>query len=206
MSGSDLQSWIGRTECMTDVLRAQPARFMQATLDEKPSLKEGDDLPPLWHWLYFLDAKRSSALGRDAHPKRGGFLPPVALPRRMWAGGRFEFHAPLQIGAAAEKRSEIKSVSEKSGRSGPLCFVTVAHDVWQGGALCVAEEQDLVFREDPSPNAPAPTPAPGLTWKPAPRSIARPVLAIAVVDAAQRLVGVVTVDDVMVRLVGEVGQ
>ena len=108
----------------------------------------------------FLMPNRCRNSDANAHPNRGGFLPPVALPRRMWAGGRFEFHKALKLGQKAEQRSEIKRVSEKSGRSGPLCFVTVAHKVWQGGALCVAEEQDLVFREDHDPKAPAPDFAP----------------------------------------------
>jgi len=90
----DLQDWIGRSQEAGDVLRAQPAQFMQATLDREPSLKDGDLLPPLWHWLDFLEAKRASELGRDAHPKKGGFLPPVSLPRRMWAGGLDLSHAP----------------------------------------------------------------------------------------------------------------
>ncbi|MEM7472079.1 MAG: MaoC family dehydratase N-terminal domain-containing protein [Pseudomonadota bacterium] len=158
MAAPDLQTWMGRTDWFEDVLRAAPAQFMQATLDAQPTLRIGDTLPPLWHWLYFLDAKPLSELGRDAHPRRGGFLPPVALPRRMWAGGRFEFHTPLSLGKAVEKRSVIKAISEKNGRSGPLCFVTVGHEVWQDGTCALSEEQDLVFRDDPDPNAPQPAP------------------------------------------------
>ena len=142
----DLQDWIGRSQEAGDVLRAQPAQFMQATLDREPSLKDGDLLPPLWHWLYFLEAKRASELGRDAHPKKGGFLPPVSLPRRMWAGGRLTFHHPLILGQAAVKRSTIKSITEKSGRSGSLCFVTVAHEIIQNDQCALTEEQDIVYR------------------------------------------------------------
>ena len=156
----DLQDWIGRSQEAGDVLRAQPAQFMQATLDREPSLKDGDLLPPLWHWLYFLEAKRASELGRDAHPKKGGFLPPVSLPRRMWAGGRLTFHHPLILGQAAVKRSTIKSITEKSGRSGSLCFVTVAHEIIQNDQCALTEEQDIVYREDPAPDAPTPQPAP----------------------------------------------
>ena len=94
----DLQDWIGRNQVAQDLLRAQPAQFMQATLDQTPSLTDGDPLPSLWHWLYFLEAARASELGRDAHPKKGGFLPPVSLPRRMWAGGRLTFHTPPDLG------------------------------------------------------------------------------------------------------------
>ncbi len=131
---------------------------MQATLDIEPSLQDGDTLPPLWHWLYFLEAKRASELGRDAHPKRGGFLPPVALPRRMWAGGRLSFETPLIIGQEAIKKSTIKSVQEKDGRTGKLCFVTVQHEIFQNDVRAMTEEHDIVYREDPDPAAPTPTP------------------------------------------------
>jgi len=156
----NLQDWVGRRIETSDVLRPQPACFMQATLDRESDLAEGDALPPLWHWLYFLEAKRASELGRDAHPKRGGFLPPVALPRRMWAGGRFAFHAPLVLGGKAVKTSTIKSVTEKSGRTGTLCFVTVEHAIRQNGELALTEEHDIVYREDPAPTASTPKPAP----------------------------------------------
>ncbi len=154
-----LDSWIGRTETHTGVLRPEPARFMQATLGRTPSLQVGDPLPPLWHWLYFLEAQPMDGLGRDGHPKKGGFLPPVSLPRRMWAGGRFAFHAPLPLGARVKKRSTIKSVVEKTGRSGPLCFVTVLHELMlEDGNLALTEEYDIVYREDPHPDAPQPIP------------------------------------------------
>jgi 3-methylfumaryl-CoA hydratase len=158
----NLQNWVGREVQSRDLLRSEPSRFMQATLDREPSLEDGDALPPLWHWLYFLEAKRASELGRDAHPKKGGFLPPISLPRRMWAGGRFTFHAPLIIGKDVLKRSTIKNIVEKKGRSGNLCFVTVEHAIFQDEQLVLNEEQDIVYREDPKPGTPKPelTPAP----------------------------------------------
>ncbi len=156
----NLQDWIGRTTTAQDILRPDPARFMQATLDQDPSLALGDPLPPLWHWLYFLDARPARELGRDAHPKKGGFLPPVQLPRRMWAGGRFTFNAPLVLGQAVEKQSTITSVAQKGGRTGPLCFVTVQHQIFQNGSLAVTEDHDIVYREDPAPDAPKPNYAP----------------------------------------------
>lgn len=154
----DPKDWVGRQIEQHDSLRTQPAAFMQAMLDRETSVAEGQPVPPLWHWLYFLEAKRASELGRDAHPRKGGFLPPIELPRRMWAGGRFEFHAPLIFGKQAQKKSTIKSIKEKSGRSGKLCFVTVLHEVFQEGALCLTEEHDIVYREDPAPDAPPPEP------------------------------------------------
>lgn len=159
MTGA-VESWIGRSEDHTDTLRSEPARFMQATLGRAPSLMEGDDLPPLWHWLYFLEAKPLGELGRDGHPQKGGFLPPVALPRRMWAGGRFTFHRPLPLGGVASKTSTIRNIVEKSGRTGDLCFVTVLHELFlEDGELALSEEHDIVYREDPNPDAPPPTPA-----------------------------------------------
>ncbi|MBO9446654.1 MaoC family dehydratase N-terminal domain-containing protein [Ruegeria sp. R14_0] len=156
-----VNSWIGRSEAHSDTLRTEPARFMQATIGREPTLQSGDILPPLWHWLYFLEAKPLGELGRDGHPKKGGFLPPVALPRRMWAGGRFAFKAPIPLGSRAKKRSTIKHIAEKSGRTGALCFVTVLHELFlEDGTLALTEEHDIVYREDPHPDAPKPVPAP----------------------------------------------
>lgn len=162
-----LGRWIGRQEEMTDVIEARTARLMQATLDRAPTLQPGDALPPLWHWLYFPVVLPQNGLGRDGHPKLGGFLPPVALPRRMWAGGRFGFERALRLGETATKRSVIKDVRLKEGRSGPLCFVTVKHELFAGDTMCFWEEHDIVYREDPAPGAPKPVPpeAPeGANW------------------------------------------
>lgn len=154
----NVREWIGRGETRYDELRVQPARFMQATLGREATLEEGSLLPPLWHWLYFLEARPQGELGRDGHPRKGGFLPPVALPRRMWAGGRLEFHCPLPLGAKVRKKSSIKDIVEKEGRTGALCFVTVLHELFLGDAPAISEEHDIVYREDPSPGAPKPTP------------------------------------------------
>lgn len=155
-----LTDWIGRTETATETLRPFPADALAATLDRDESYPEGAALPDLWHWLYFLPLHKLSESGRDGHAARGGFLPPVPLPRRMWAGSRFRFHAPLRVGAQATKRSTILKVEEKQGRSGPLCFVTVGHELFEGDTLCIAEEHDIVYRDDPAPGAPAPAPQP----------------------------------------------
>ncbi len=155
-----LQRWVGRTESREDIMLPGPARAMQALLDSPASLVVGDPLPPLWHWLYFHTLTRQSELGPDGHAALGGFLPPVALPRRMWAGGRLTFHAPLLIGGPANKSSEIKSVEVKSGRSGALCFVTVQHDLTQGDQLCLTEEHDIVYRDMVKPGEASEPPAP----------------------------------------------
>src|SRR5690348_8002648 len=109
----ELSSWIGRTETALDVVTATPIAALAATLDQDPVRPaHGADLPPLWHWLYFLPLHRQSEIGPDGHAKRGGFLPPVPLPRRMWAGSQFRFHAPLRVGDAIERVSTIEDVTE----------------------------------------------------------------------------------------------
>lgn len=152
--------WIGRSESFDETLRTFPADALAATLDRDETYPNGADLPPLWQWLYFLPLHKLSESGRDGHAAKGGFLPPVALPRRMWAGSRLRFMAPLKLGEEVRKISAIARVEPKQGRSGPLCFVTVTHDYFADGRHCISEEQDIVYREDPAPGSPAPTPQP----------------------------------------------
>jgi len=160
----DLQAWTGRSETTRDVATAAPVRMLRATLDLPPA--EVQELPALWHWLYFLPAAQQSGLGPDGHPARGGFLPPVPLPRRMWAGGQFEFFHPLRVGDAITRTSTIEDVTMKSGRTGDLCFVRVRHDVSNEQGLAVREFHDIVYRPNPVPGAPAPSyePAPEAAW------------------------------------------
>ena len=156
-----LRSWIGRSETLADVATAVPPRALAATLDrdDGPS-RPGDTLPPCWHWLYFLPIAPQSQIGADGHPKRGGFLPPVPLPRRMWAGSRFEFHVPLRIGQPLQRTSHIEDVRFKDGRSGPLVFVNVRHDIDADGKRAITERHDIVYRELPQPGEPAPAGVP----------------------------------------------
>jgi 3-methylfumaryl-CoA hydratase len=124
------EDWLGRQVEEVDRLDLFPARGMAALLDRDPqALVEGNDLPRGWHWLYFKPIAPQKGLGPDGHPARGDFLPPIELPRRMWAGGRLHFRAPLPLGAQARRRSEVLSVAVKEGRSGTLGFVTVGHRV-----------------------------------------------------------------------------
>jgi 3-methylfumaryl-CoA hydratase len=157
-----LKTWIGRSETSVDVIRPQPVALMAATLGRKADLPDqGDPLPSPWHWLYFLEAKPRDQLGRDGHTALGDFLPPVALPRRMWAGGGFNFHSHIRIGETIRKVSTINQVTRKSGRSGELCFVTVRHELFAGDDLRLSEDHDIVYREDPSgENTPSPAPVP----------------------------------------------
>jgi 3-methylfumaryl-CoA hydratase len=145
-TAADPAAWIGRERRVADTLDAERARAMQAALDRAPTLARGDPLPPAWHWLYFWDPAPASALGGDGHPAPGGFLPPVDLPRRMWAGGRLVFHRPLFLGSAAQRSSTVQDVREKRGRSGRLVFVTVRHELADGDGPAWIEEQDLVYR------------------------------------------------------------
>lgn len=142
-----LRRWIGRSETTRDEIVAAQIAAMSATIDrDDPPPRPGDPVPPLWHWLFFMPRARRSALGRDGHPALGGFLPPVPLPRRMWAGGRIDWHAPLRVGAAAEKVSTVADVQVKHGKTGPLVFVTVRHEIRQEGETCLVEAHDIVYR------------------------------------------------------------
>ncbi|MFY0691727.1 MAG: MaoC family dehydratase N-terminal domain-containing protein [Paracoccaceae bacterium] len=157
-----LQNWIGKTETSTDFIDAGRARRMQVTLDREPDFTEGQELPPFWHYLYFNPEVPASRLKEDGHEKLGRFLPPVSLPRRMWAGGKVEIDRPLYCGETCVKTSTIRDVALKDGRSGPLCFVTVDHDFSVEGAHRFTERQNIVYREMPAPGSaqPAGKPAP----------------------------------------------
>ncbi|MBN3786621.1 MaoC family dehydratase N-terminal domain-containing protein [Burkholderia sp. Ac-20353] len=146
----------------TDLISVDRAAAFAATLDHDPRPTAGDALPPLWHWLYFWSVARQSELGQDGHPRKGGFLPDLGLPRRMWAGGRVTFEAPLPIGGTATRTSRVLSVERKEGRSGRLGFVTVEHTVVSGGSIAIREEHDIVYRgaAEPGTATPAPKAAP----------------------------------------------
>ncbi len=172
---SSLRAWIGRSETLNDTLTPNPVQAMHATLDDDTGpVADGSVLPPLWHWMYFLPVHRASAIGPDGHALRGGFLPPVPLPRRMWAGSQIEFHRPLRVGDAVQRRSTIADVSVKTGRTGRLVFVKVRHEVLSQGPAeatlqpALTEFHDIVYREarQPGDTAPAPVAAPDdATWQ-----------------------------------------
>ena len=159
----DLASWIGRCEHRLDLAAASPLARLQATLDRPVRAPQiGDPVPPLGHWLYFLPSEPSSALGPDGHALRGGFLPPIHdLPRRMWAGGRLAFAGALEVGAAIRRVSTITDVKRRTGRSGPLGFVTVRHEVGpDAGPAVIVEHHDIVYRPLEAAAAPPAPPAP----------------------------------------------
>jgi 3-methylfumaryl-CoA hydratase len=160
-----LKEYIGRFTVAEDDMTGFPLTALAATLDLNET---GDTVPPLWHWLYFLPVAPMSEVGADGHPKRGGFLPPVSLPRRMWAGGRLTFHAPIKVGEHARRTSTITDIGDKTGRSGRLVFVTVQHTIEAGGELKIEEEHDIVYRDAPQPGAAEPKPTSarsGETWR-----------------------------------------
>ncbi|WP_373987295.1 MaoC family dehydratase N-terminal domain-containing protein [Duganella sp. BuS-21] len=157
MDGIDqLNEWRGQQTRAEELIAPAPLGGLAATLGAEVGMADGDAVPPLWHWLYFLPRAPQSEIGADGHPQRGGFLPPVPLPRRMWAGGRISFLEPLHVGQRVVRTSTVTDVNAKQGRSGALVFVTVQHKVACGRAVLLEEEQDLVYREAAVLGAPAP--------------------------------------------------
>ncbi len=173
-TNDDLRTWIGRSETVHDQIGATPVKALTATLDHPAAdVPAGTPLPPLWHWLYFLPLHRQSEIGADGHAKRGGFLPPVPLPRRMWAGSQFEFRAPVRVGDAVARTSTIDDVTTKEGRSGKLVFVKVRHELRCNGAAqpAIVEFHDIVYREAKRPTDVDPPPQAAATGAPWQREI-----------------------------------
>lgn len=148
-SNKPIKSWIGNKENVTDTISSSVAERLAATLNRKTniSFSEQTVLPPLWHWCHFIKPTTQSALGKDGHSAKGNFLPPISLPRRMWASGSLYFRRPLKIGLIANRQSVITDIQEKQGQSGKLVFVTLKHDFFQEKELMLSEEQNLVYRD-----------------------------------------------------------
>ena len=169
MTTHEYTDWEGRSETVHDELAsaqtlAAAATFSDAAYPRLPA----DVVPSLWHWFYFLPLTAQDHLASDGHPERGGFLPPVPLPRRMFAGARTVFHAPLRLDTPAQRVGVIRDITMKEGKSGRLAFVTVGYSIWQNDVLCIEEEQDIVYREQGAPMV-APIPivlpsAPAAAW------------------------------------------
>ena len=166
-----LQQWVGKSETLHDQVVPLPVSGLSATLDRDDAAPQaGTELPPLWHWLYFLPQALAREIGPDGHPKRGGFLPPVPLPRRMWAGGRLTWEEGnrLKVGDTITRTSTIESVTHKSGRTGEMVFVLVKHLISNERGLAITEEHDIVYRAaaQPGEKAPPPTAAEtGAAWR-----------------------------------------
>ncbi len=153
-----MQSDQSRTKCQVDPFDIARAHALQATLGHVPNLNTGDPMPPFFHQIYFWDPQPPAHLGRDGHAATGSFIPDLGLPRRMWAAGKLAFHRPLLAGIRAERTSTIEAVTRKQGRSGPLGFVTIRHDIKQRNALALTEWQELVYREDDAVGEAPPAP------------------------------------------------
>jgi 3-methylfumaryl-CoA hydratase len=158
-----LRQWIGRTQEATDIVTAQLVKGLRATLfQDVGEPQKGDAAPFTVHWCLAQPVFPMSMLGPDGHPTRGGFLPPVPLPRRMWAGGEIEFLDALRVGDESTRTSRIADVTVKTGSTGTLCFVAVEHTVTTPRGVATRERQDIVYREMTSsqPAAPAKAPPP----------------------------------------------
>jgi len=148
-----LRQWIGNRESIEETISAEPLHRMAATLDQQPRIiDDGEAVPALWHWAYFLTPTRASELGRDGHAALGEFMPPVPLPRRMWAGGELKFNAPLRVGETARRESSVRDVQLKQGRTGKLCFVEVEHRILVGDELRFSEIHNIVYRDVKQPD------------------------------------------------------
>jgi 3-methylfumaryl-CoA hydratase len=165
----NLKKWIGEQETDIDYVTVPSVHRLSATLDRDDAFpKMGDALPIGWHSILFPRVVRHSQIGADGHPARGDFLPPVPLPRRMFAGKRTTFKGDLRLGDEVKRVSTIKDVTIKTGRTGQMVFVTVNTDITSPRGLAINEEQDIVYRQEPDKNAPPPPPlpAPGVAvWK-----------------------------------------
>jgi 3-methylfumaryl-CoA hydratase len=163
-----LRDWIGREELRDDIVRRDFVRGLYATLDRTDRIDDPLTVPRLIHWLHFHPVVPQSEVGPDGHPKRGGFLPPVPLPRRMWAGSRIRFSRTPAIGEAIVRRSVIKDVRITEGKTGTLVFVTVDHRITGDRGAELSDEHDIVYREPPAPGASAPpakAPPGGAVWR-----------------------------------------
>ena len=147
------EAWIGREEECSERILGSVVKAMAATLDLERSPHADEPLPPGWQWLFFNPVVRRSALGIDGHPRRGGFLPPIELPRRLWAGSRIRYLAELPVEAQATRHSRILKIENKAGKRGSLSFVTVQHTISCDGTPRICEEQDIVYREATPPGA-----------------------------------------------------
>ena len=148
-----LETWIGREDVAQDIVTPGLAERFVATFGDWV-LSEGDAVPPGLHWCLAPPAVPEGGLGPDGHPKRGGFLPPVPFPNRMWAGGEVTFHAPIRVGDEVTRTSRIESLKTKEGRSGPLVFVSVRHVLRVGTTRVIEERQDIVYRPDARSDTP----------------------------------------------------
>jgi 3-methylfumaryl-CoA hydratase len=148
-----LRDWIGRSELVEERAVARPIRALMALLDKPAEPKEGDPIGPLGHWCFFQPHAPASEIGPDGHPRRGGFMPPVPLPRRMFGGARTTYIKPLLIGERMRREGRITDVNIKGGRTGTLVICTVKYSFHGESGLAMEEEHDIIYRDNPPANA-----------------------------------------------------
>jgi len=165
----DYKEWIGKSISTEALVTAYQADALNATLDsDDPPFKEGDAIPPGWHLFYMREVVKLRDTATDGHPKRGDFLPPIPLPRRMWAGTHATYHQPIRVGEKIRQVSTIEAVTPKTGKTGQLVFLKLKHEISGEDGLAASETQDVVYREEAKPGAAAPEPpaAPGeAVWR-----------------------------------------
>lgn len=165
MDKLNLDAWSGRQTCTSGGVGAQLARQIHATVGDATCPRPGDALPPLWHWCAFAPTAPLDQLGRDGHIRGDALLPPVQLPRRMWAGGGLTFHRDVHVDEPLERLSRVRMVTEKEGKTGPMVLVTVDHEIHGAQGLAIEERHDIVYLQIPdryAPPTPKPLPAPSV--------------------------------------------
>lgn len=160
----NIDKCLGQSEICDDNMDVNHAGHVAISLDQNP-LANGDSLPYLWHWAFFVSAQPYDVLGQDGHPAKGGFPTPIQGRSRMWAGGRVKFLHDLRVGVPAQRKSKVIQAQEKQGRSGQLLFLTVQHEYLQNDKVCIAEEQDIVYRTPAPPKLTGTKPAPESDWR-----------------------------------------
>ncbi|WP_255440672.1 MaoC family dehydratase N-terminal domain-containing protein [Paracoccus sp. MC1854] len=155
-----LRGWIGSKEIKSEAVTPALVERFNTTFGRTGDTAPGAPAPVMIHLCLAPPAAPIDQLGPDGHPARGGFLPPVPLPRRMWAGGSFSFHDDIRIGETVTRRSTIRDVAVKQGRTGPLCFVTVEHRIESDSRHVLTERQDIVYRDLDAASSPPKAPPP----------------------------------------------
>lgn len=146
----DFQAWLGKKESRTDLVAAEPVRRLAALLDHDSPPWRHNELPPLGHWLFHSTDARQSQLGVDGHPRKGGFMPSIALQRRMWAGSRIRFLRSVDIGAKLTRHSTIVAIDDKKASSGEMVLVRLRHEFQSDTHVAIEEEQDIVYLDKAS--------------------------------------------------------
>lgn len=153
----NVNDWVGRSESALDTTSHSAHVGLAALLNRTAA--NNNRLHPLAHWLQFTPTAPTGDLGRDGHPVLGGFMPPLGLPRRMWAGSRVAFHSPVHVGQELKRTTTITGITPKTGSSGPLCFVELLHEIRADEIPAITDRQTIVYREDLVRDASAPSAA-----------------------------------------------